>query len=155
MDSTFEKLDKEIREARSKMLNQEEALKLAVNQLSEDVDGKLDRMELQPLKDYFGEQLVLENLLTILILSLAYSEKKFDSAKVLPKVQSARDAALDDAAGIKKPLRFACLSCDKPVEMKQLGIVPALPSIATLPGTRSFRPYTTYELEMIRRHQKL
>ena len=59
MDSTFEKLDKEIREARSKMLGQEEALKLAVNQLSEDVDGKLDRMELQPLKDYFGKQLAI------------------------------------------------------------------------------------------------
>lgn len=55
MDSTFEKLDKEIREARSKMLGQEEAFKVAVNQLSEDVEGKLDRMELQPLKDYFGK----------------------------------------------------------------------------------------------------
>ena len=54
MDSTFEKLDKEIREARSRMLGQEEALKLAVNQLNEDVETKLDRMELQPLKDYFG-----------------------------------------------------------------------------------------------------
>lgn len=55
MDSTFERLDKEIREARSKMMGQEEALKMAVNQLNEDVDGKLDRMELQPLKDYFGK----------------------------------------------------------------------------------------------------
>lgn len=33
--------------------------------------------------------------------------------------------------------------------------VPALPQIDTLPGTRSFRPYTTYELELIRRHQKM
>ena len=54
VDSTFEKLDKEIREARSKLLGQEEAMKLAVNQLNEDVENKLDRMELQPLKDYFG-----------------------------------------------------------------------------------------------------
>lgn len=57
VDSTFEKLDKEIREARSRMLGQEEALKLAVNQLNEDVETKLDRMELQPLKDYFGKKL--------------------------------------------------------------------------------------------------
>jgi hypothetical protein len=85
----------------------------------------------------------------------AFAEKKFDSAKGLPKVQSARAVTPNDAAGIKKPLRFACLSCDKPVEMKQLGIVQALPSIATFPGTRTFRPYTTYELEMIRRHQKM
>ena len=33
--------------------------------------------------------------------------------------------------------------------------VPALPQIDMLPGTRSFRPYTTYELELIRRHQKM
>ena len=54
MDNTFERLDKEIREASSKMMGQEEALKQAVHQLNEDVDNKLDRMELQPLKDYFG-----------------------------------------------------------------------------------------------------
>lgn len=57
VDSTFEKLDREIREAKSKMLGQEEALKVAVNQLSEDVEGKLDRLELQPLKDYFGKKI--------------------------------------------------------------------------------------------------
>lgn len=54
MDTTFEKLDKEIREAKSKMIGQEEAFKTAVDQLNEDVESKLDRMELQPLKDYFG-----------------------------------------------------------------------------------------------------
>ena len=54
MDSTFERLDREIREAKSKMLGQEEAFKSAVDQLNEDVEGKLDRMELQTLKDYFG-----------------------------------------------------------------------------------------------------
>ncbi len=55
MDSTFEKLDREIREATAKLLSQEEALRAAVDQLNEDVEGKLDRMELQPLKDYFGK----------------------------------------------------------------------------------------------------
>lgn len=54
VDSTFDKLDKAIREAKSKMVGQEEAFKNAVNQLNEDVENKLDRMELQPLKDYFG-----------------------------------------------------------------------------------------------------
>ena len=55
MDSTFERLDKEIREASSKLMGQEEALKLAMNQISEDVEGKLDRLELAPLKEYFGK----------------------------------------------------------------------------------------------------
>ena len=56
MDSTFERLDKEIREACCKLHGHEEALKVAVNQLEEDVEGKLDRMELEPLKEYFGER---------------------------------------------------------------------------------------------------
>ena len=42
VDSTFVRLDKEIREARSKLEGQEQALKNAVDQLSTDVDGKLD-----------------------------------------------------------------------------------------------------------------
>ena len=54
MDSTFERLDQQIREARDKLLNQEEALRSAVTRLDEDVETKLDRMELEPLKDYFG-----------------------------------------------------------------------------------------------------
>lgn len=54
VDSTFERLDKEIRDAKSRLIGQEEAFKMAVSQLNEDVDGKLDRMELQPLKEYFG-----------------------------------------------------------------------------------------------------
>lgn len=85
----------------------------------------------------------------------AIADKKLDHVKMLPKLQAPQTAASEDAAGVKKPLRFACLSCDRPVELKQLGIMPTLPTVSTFPGTRTFRPYTTYELEVIRRHQKL
>ena len=54
VDSTFERLDREIREAKSKLMGQEEAFKMAMSQINEDVDGKLDRNELEPLKEYFG-----------------------------------------------------------------------------------------------------
>ena len=54
MDSTFDRLDREIREAKSKLLGQEEAFRSAVTQLTDDVEGKLDRLELEPLKAYFG-----------------------------------------------------------------------------------------------------
>lgn len=54
MDSTFERLDREIREAQAKLLSQEEHLNSTFNQLNEDVEGKLDRLELEPLKQYFG-----------------------------------------------------------------------------------------------------
>lgn len=55
VDSTFERLDQQIREARDKLMGQEEALRSAVTRLDEDVETKLDRMELEPLKEYFGE----------------------------------------------------------------------------------------------------
>ena len=55
VDSTFERLDKEIREAKSHLIGQEEALRNAVEQINEDVEGKLDRMEIEPLKQYFGK----------------------------------------------------------------------------------------------------
>ena len=38
-------------------MGQEEALKSAMTQINEDVEGKLDRLELAPLKEYFGQSL--------------------------------------------------------------------------------------------------
>ena len=46
-------------------MSQEEAFKMAVSQLTEDVDGKLDRLELEPLKDYFSEFCYSAKLLII------------------------------------------------------------------------------------------
>lgn len=132
VDSTFERLDKEIREAKSHLIGQEEALRNAVEQINEDVEGKLDRMEIEPLKQYF--------------------DKKIQRIKTAP-VEVEKEG--DDAAGFRKPLRFRCISCDKPVGMKPNDVIPTLPHIDMLPGTRTFRPYTTYELELIRRHQRV
>ena len=83
------------------------------------------------------------------------SDKKLDRLKPAPAAVPTSEATVDDAAGFKKPLRFRCISCDKPVALKPLSVTRALPSVAMFPETRSFRPYTTYELEMIRRHQKM
>ena len=38
----------------TRMMEREEAVKM-VNDLNENVDGKVDRLELQPFKDYVGE----------------------------------------------------------------------------------------------------
>ena len=75
--------------------------------------------------------------------------------KTAPPSDTLGGARGDDAAGIRKGLHFHCISCAKPVEMKQRPSVATLPSITSLPGTRTFRPYTTYELEYIRRHQRM
>jgi len=82
------------------------------------------------------------------------SDKKLERVKPAAPVATP-EAMGDEAAGFKKPLNFRCISCDRPVGLKQITAVPALPSIGMFPDSRSFRPYTTYELEMIRRHQKL
>jgi chromosome segregation ATPase len=132
VDSTFERLDQKIREARDQLTGQEEALRSAVHRIDEDVDTKLDRGELEPLKDYF--------------------DKKLARVKTAPQKE---EAMAEDAAGFRKPLRFRCISCDRPLGLKSAEAVPALPSIGMMPGTRSFRPYTTYELELIRRHQRM
>ena len=70
VDSTFERLDKEIREAKAHLLGQQEAFKTAVSQLNEDVEGKLDRMELEPLKEYFGGCVMFSALHWTLLLFL-------------------------------------------------------------------------------------
>ena len=70
VDSTFERLDQKIREARDKLLSQEETLRSAVTRLNEDVETKLDRMELEPLKDYFGGWWTNGQLLCVCVASV-------------------------------------------------------------------------------------
>ncbi len=82
------------------------------------------------------------------------ADKKLERVKQAAPVH-VPEAMGDDAAGFKKPLRFRCISCDKPLGLKQRGAQPALPEEGMFPDTQSFRPYTTYELELIRRHQRM
>ena len=60
----------------------------------------------------------------------------------------------DGAAGFRKPIlrNFHCISCDRPLDMVQDDAVPTLPICQALPGNRAIRPYTTFELEQIRKH---
>ncbi|XP_065833423.1 glutamine-rich protein 2-like [Oscarella lobularis] len=134
VDSTFSKLDSEIREARQKLLVHEEALQRAVNQLSTDVDSKLDRMELEPLKQYL--------------------ETRIETSISAPISQQPEREDLDPA-GLRKGLNFNCLSCDRPVIVhpprKPMNTLPVSKS---LPNHRSIRAYTTYELDLIRQHHR-
>ena len=88
------------------------------------------------------------------IITIIITDKKLDRVKSAPKVV-VQESLASEAAGFKKSLHFHCISCDKPLAIKPFCPIPALPSITTFPGSRSFRPYTTYELELIRKHQKL
>ena len=100
VDSTFERLDREIREAKSKLSGQEEAFKVAMSQINEDVDGKLDRNELEPLKDYFGMWLSGKYLPFEFCLAPA-ADKRLDRVKTAPTVVQ-KEISSDDAAGFRK-----------------------------------------------------
>ena len=57
VDNHFEKLNDGLQAALQRCQGQEEALKNAIHQISNDVDGKLDRMELQSVKDFLENRL--------------------------------------------------------------------------------------------------
>lgn len=76
---------------------QEEAWKKAQGKLEEDIDGKIDRTELDRLKAYLDRKIKELN-----------NKMKQNGGMFNP--------FCEDAAGLKKQLLpFNCLSCDKPV----------------------------------------
>lgn len=127
-DQSIGGLDQSLQDLLQRLEGQESALKDALDRLAADIDQKLDRLELDPLKEYF--------------------EKKIKSMKCKHVDLPLND---DPAAGFRKALlRFHCISCDRPVDMVPGHPNPALPQSPGLPPSRSGRPFTTYELDQIR-----
>ena len=58
------------------------------------------------------------------------------------------------AAGIRKQflVNHNCISCDRPVRYAREEAFPPLPTMHSMPGSKSNRPYTTFELDQIRQH---
>lgn len=58
------------------------------------------------------------------------------------------------AAGIRKQflVNHNCISCDRPVKYAREETFPPLPAMHSMPGSKSNRPYTTFEIEQIRQH---
>ncbi|XP_032225156.2 glutamine-rich protein 2 isoform X2 [Nematostella vectensis] len=127
-DQTVGTLDQAIQDLLSRLDGYDAGLKDALAQLGNEVDQKLDRMEIDPLKDYF--------------------ERKIKAMKCKHADLPLNE---DPAAGFRKALlRFHCISCDRPVDMAQGPPNPALPNTPGMPPSRSGRPYTTFELDQIR-----
>lgn len=55
VESTFEMLDREIREAKSQLAAQDEQLRGNMDRITNDIETKLDREEMETLRDYIGE----------------------------------------------------------------------------------------------------
>nr|XP_014342270.1 PREDICTED: glutamine-rich protein 2 isoform X1 [Latimeria chalumnae] len=134
-DSTTEQLGKMIQDLLSKMSVQEQDWQKVIEKISTEMECKLDRLEIDPLKKML--------------------EERWKSIRKQLKERSPSYEA-DEAAGIRKQLiaRFHCLSCDKPVNMIPGPHMVTVPSLQGLPSHRSNRPHTVYELEQIRHHAK-
>ncbi|XP_052347297.1 glutamine-rich protein 2 isoform X2 [Oncorhynchus keta] len=132
-DSMTEELNTMFQELLSKITGQEQDWHKIIDKISTEMECKLDRIELDPVKKQLEDRWK--------------SIRKQLQAQPAPKE--------DDAAGIRKQLvaRFHCISCDRPVDMLTPGPhLVTLPSTPGLPSHKSNRPYTIYELEQVRQH---
>ncbi|CAH2068852.1 unnamed protein product, partial [Iphiclides podalirius] len=112
----------------------EEALwQQALDDIQREIETKLDKMELSPVKEFFNNKLkqLQENLKQI--------------ASLRREVE---------AAGAKKKLMrdLNCLSCDAKVVM-QMEAESTIPISKPLPANLSMKPYLSYELDTIRKTQ--
>ncbi|XP_031681842.1 glutamine-rich protein 2 [Oncorhynchus kisutch] len=132
-DSMTEELNTMFQELLSKITGQEQDWHKIIDKISTEMECKLDRIELGPVKKQLEDRWK--------------SIRKQLQAQPAPKE--------DDAAGIRKQLvaRFHCISCDRPVDMLTPGPhLVTVPSTPGLPSHKSNRPYTIYELEQVRQH---
>uniref|UniRef100_A0A4W5K8F7 DUF4795 domain-containing protein n=1 Tax=Hucho hucho TaxID=62062 RepID=A0A4W5K8F7_9TELE len=132
-DSMTEELNTMFQELLSKITGQEQDWHKIIDKISNEMECKLDRIELDPVKKQLEDRWK--------------SIRKQLQAQPAPKE--------DDAAGIRKQLvaRFHCISCDRPVDMLTPGPhLVTVPSTPGLPSHKSNRPYTIYELEQVRQH---
>ncbi|XP_064378625.1 glutamine-rich protein 2 isoform X2 [Dromaius novaehollandiae] len=133
-DATMEHLNKMIQDMLDRVTGQEQDWHQIQQKLVEEMDSKLDRLELTPFRQRLEER--WKTLLKQL------QEKA-------PRTEA------DDAAGIRKQLlaHFHCVSCDRSLNMLVPGPhVLAIPSMPALPSRHSLRPHTVFELEQMRQH---
>ncbi|XP_048820796.1 glutamine-rich protein 2 [Lagopus muta] len=134
-DAAMEQLNGMIGEMLSKVTGQEQDWHQVQQKLIEELDSKLDRLELAPLRQQLEERWrsILKQL----------KEKT-------PRVEA------DDAAGIRKQLlaHFHCVSCDRPLHMLVPGPhIVTIPPLPPLPSRVAVRPRATFQPEQGHREQ--
>ncbi|XP_072259964.1 glutamine-rich protein 2 [Pyxicephalus adspersus] len=128
-DATTEQINNMMQELLGKVSGQEQDWQKVLEKINLEMQSKLDRMELDPLKNKLEER---------------WKEIRRQLQEKPPQYES------DDAAGIRRQL-FHCLSCDRPLDMMVPGPpILTIPNIPGLPSHRSNRPFTVYELDQIR-----
>ncbi|XP_035864970.1 glutamine-rich protein 2 [Phyllostomus discolor] len=135
-DATTEQLNHMMQELVAKMSGQEQDWQKMLDRLLLEMDSKLDRLELDPVKQLL--------------------EDRWKSLRQQLKERSPLYQA-DEAACMRRQLlaHFHCLSCDRPLETPVTGQpIPVTPVGPSLPGSRSTRPYTIFELDQVRQQSR-
>ncbi|XP_069354303.1 uncharacterized protein C16orf96-like isoform X1 [Maniola hyperantus] len=115
-------------------LNVQEALwQQALDDIQREIEMKLDKMELSPVKDFFNTKL----------------KQLQDNLKQMAAMR--REV---EAAGTKRQLLrdVNCISCDANAVMA-MDAPASMPAARALPGNFSMKPYLSYELDTIRKAQ--
>ncbi|XP_014241007.1 uncharacterized protein LOC106661833 [Cimex lectularius] len=125
-------LAKGIDEALNRVSAQESLLAATMLEMQNAMDNKIDRGELDPLKDEISERIEQIN-------------------KKVEKLSAMKEGRV--AAGAKKKYmtNVNCISCDRNVSMKIENDVPCIPAMADLPAMHSIAPYISYELDHLRK----
>ncbi|XP_055971331.1 glutamine-rich protein 2 [Sorex fumeus] len=135
-DAATEQLNNMMQELVAKVSGQEQDWQKMVDKILVEMDTKLNRLELDPLKQ------LLEDRWRAIRHQL----------KERPPLYQA-----DEASAMRRQLlaHFHCLSCDRPLETTVTGqLIPVTPLGPSMPGHRSIRPYTIFELEQIRQQSR-
>ncbi|XP_050553418.1 uncharacterized protein LOC118262240 isoform X3 [Spodoptera frugiperda] len=131
-ETACDDLSKGLEHALGKLNVQEALWQQALDDIQREIETKLDKMELSPVKEFFNNKLkqLQENLKQMAALR--------------------REA---EAAGTKKRLLrdVNCISCDAKAVMHMEAPTPLPPK--PLPATLSMKPYLSYELDAIRKAQ--
>ncbi|XP_022819351.1 uncharacterized protein LOC111351582 isoform X2 [Spodoptera litura] len=131
-ETACDDLSKGLEHALGKLNVQEALWQQALDDIQREIETKLDKMELSPVKEFFNNKLkqLQENLKQMAALR--------------------REA---EAAGTKKRLLrdVNCISCDAKAVMHMEPPTPLPPR--PLPATLSMKPYLSYELDAIRKAQ--
>ncbi|XP_073443982.1 glutamine-rich protein 2-like [Dendrobates tinctorius] len=131
-DASAEHLSRMMQDLLGKVSAQEQDWQRLLEKINVEMQNKLDRIEIEPLKN------MLE-------------ERWKDLSRLLMERPPQYEA--DEAAGIRKQLiqRFHCISCDRTVDMMVPGpLALTIPRIPGLPAHYSSRPHTVFQLHRVR-----
>lgn len=132
LDSYSNELDKRINSLTQQIVGNETQTRKQVDEIMEKFEEKMNRDELKDIRGYIDE--------------------RFRNYK--PKFPAQMHVQNIKATASRVQLQNAnCISCDQTVIPKEAESSP-LPYFQALPGTKSIRPVTTFELQHIRQHMQ-